>query len=106
MEFNRYADNGRLQIRLFDAEDGMPMYTLTTNIPTAKLKDDEIAVKIWGENEGVIQKLQMLDYFGQPIRWCQGTFICKCLHPEASHLRNRPEKEKRKSRRKGDIVNE
>jgi hypothetical protein len=44
----QYA-NGRLAIQAI-CDDGIPLATLTVNIPAAKLKRDEIFVKTWAEN--------------------------------------------------------
>lgn len=53
----RYG-NGRLSLQLVDAEDGSPVATASVNIPEAKLAADEVAIKSYGENEGVLPALE------------------------------------------------
>lgn len=49
--------NGRTAIQLVDAEDGSPVATATVNVPDAVLGEDEILVKNWSENQGMLAAL-------------------------------------------------
>lgn len=53
LNFKKYS-NGRTAIQLLDDEHFV-MATLTVNLPDAKLNDDEFAVKVWSENDGISQ---------------------------------------------------
>ncbi len=46
-------DNGRLAIMLHDPETFEPIAKVTVNIPEIYLRDDEIIVKDYSENEGM-----------------------------------------------------
>lgn len=48
----RYV-NGNLRIELLD-EEGYPYAIASTNIPSLKLGDDEIVVKDYSENKGIL----------------------------------------------------
>jgi len=53
LEVDAYFGNGRLAIQAVDCVDGEPYGTLTCNIPDVFLKNNEILVKTWSENEGL-----------------------------------------------------
>ena len=55
-KFARY-DNHRHAIVLVHAETGEPMYKATVNVPDIHLAVDEIIVKSYAENEGVLMAL-------------------------------------------------
>lgn len=52
----RYS-NGRRAIRLFDANDGGPVATASVNLPEIDLAEDEIAIKTYSENTGILEVL-------------------------------------------------
>lgn len=47
--------NGRLAIKLIDTLDDSPAANATVNISEADLADDEIIIKDWSENEGMLE---------------------------------------------------
>lgn len=49
--------NGRLAIRLTIEETGEPMATATVNVPDCTLDEDEVLIKDWSENEGMVDAL-------------------------------------------------
>lgn len=51
-------DNGRLALRLIDAKDGSPIATATVNIPDVKLSKDEVLIKDYSENQGMLKVLE------------------------------------------------
>lgn len=53
-----WYNNGRLAIQLVDSENGEPVAKATVNLPHVVLEEDEIAVKNWSENEGMLEALQ------------------------------------------------
>ncbi len=56
VRFARYRDTGHVAIRLEDPE-GMPFATATVNAPDVFLEGDEVLIKNWSENEGILDAL-------------------------------------------------
>lgn len=56
IEMGSYA-NGRPAIQLMDAEDGCPYTTATVNLPDVLLADNEVLIKDYSENEGILDFL-------------------------------------------------
>lgn len=50
-------ENGRKGIQIHDAEDGMPYMTASVNVPGAPLSDDEVIIKDYSENAGILDFL-------------------------------------------------
>jgi hypothetical protein len=53
----RKYGNGGVALQLVDGEDGSPIATATVNIPGLKLGHNEVAVKDYSENEGLLGAL-------------------------------------------------
>jgi len=49
--------NGRTALCLIDAEDGSPVCTATINVPEVELKPNEVIIKNYSENEGILDVL-------------------------------------------------
>lgn len=49
--------NGRVSISLFDAEDGCPYAMASVNLPDVLLADNEVLIKDYSENEGILDFL-------------------------------------------------
>jgi hypothetical protein len=49
--------NGRVALKLVDAEDGSPIATATVNLPDAPLGKNQVAIEDWSENEGMLAAL-------------------------------------------------
>lgn len=56
VKLSKYS-NDRIAIQLDDAEDGMPYATATVNMPNVLLEDNEVLVKDYSENEGMLEFL-------------------------------------------------
>jgi hypothetical protein len=63
----RYS-NGRLALEIIDVEDGCPVMMATVNIPEANLKPDEVIIKNYSENEGVLEFLIENGIVSEPVR--------------------------------------
>lgn len=50
-------ENGRPALRLVDAEDGSPVATATVNVPNATLARNQVLIKSYAENEGLLEAL-------------------------------------------------
>ena len=57
VQFNRYHDNN-LHISLVDIVDGGPVATATVNIEGVKLASNEVCIKDYSENTGMLMALQ------------------------------------------------
>lgn len=77
----RYA-NGNVRIDLIDTEDGAPIATATCNIET-KLEPNEVLIKNYSENEGVLDALIEAGIVSTPIRKVPTGYVsaelCKLL---------------------------
>jgi hypothetical protein len=82
LEFAKYA-NGQTAIRAYDASDGMPFMTITVCIEDGLLKEDEVAIKDYSENEGILNTLLQYEIVDFPHAFIQSDFvkipICKLL---------------------------
>ncbi len=54
----RYEEGGRVAVQLVDAETGEPFSTATTNLPGEPLAADEVFIKNYSENEGMLDALE------------------------------------------------
>ncbi len=65
--FNKYG-NGRTAIVLVDTEDNAPLLVATINVPEyIDLKDDEVIIKNYSENDGVIPILMINGVIGPAL---------------------------------------
>jgi hypothetical protein len=67
LEFGKY-NNGRTAIELIDLEDGCPVMMATVNLPDVSLSDDEVIIKNYSENEGVLEFLIENGIVSKPLR--------------------------------------
>jgi hypothetical protein len=63
--------NGRTAIQGFDPRTGEPLFTLTKNVPEAVLFGDQVIVKGFDENAGVVEDLISQGVLGPPVRAIQ-----------------------------------
>lgn len=68
--------NKRLALELRDLE-GQPYARITLNDPSIALAEDEIIVKSYSENEGILEWLKEHNMVSDPIKWIACGFI-KC----------------------------
>lgn len=82
LDFN-YYNNNRTAIQLIDANDGQPIAVATVNIPDEKIKKDEVIIKDYSENEGMLDTLVKAGIVSKPIRMVKTGFsevaVCKLL---------------------------
>lgn len=71
LEFKSYS-NKRIAIQLVDAEDGSPIATATVNLPDKELKEGEVFIKDWSENEGMLRALCVAKVVEQ-VEWPRNT---------------------------------
>jgi hypothetical protein len=84
VQFEKYSNNNKTAITLYEKETGEPYTVATVNVPG--LEDNEVAIKDYSENEGVMQALFMAGYISEPLRMQSSGFvsipICKLLKTE------------------------
>jgi len=56
LHFSKYR-NGQTAIMLFDMADGFPFATATVCVEDHLLNSDEVAIKDYSENEGILESL-------------------------------------------------
>jgi len=82
LEFTEY-NNRRPAIILIDVDDGQTVAVASVNVHGFYLDNDEIAIKDYSENEGMVECLIKYGIVSQPVRFCQSGFtsipICKLL---------------------------
>ena len=57
MKFGRYHGNDRIAIELICHNTGEPIATATVNVPNIPLKENEVIIKDYSENQGMFQAL-------------------------------------------------
>lgn len=87
---SRYARNGRVLLRLMDLSDGvetLPHAVCTVNLPHVSLRDNEVIIKTWGENVGMLGWLMDQRIVSEPVRYAcfGGVFlpVCVLLAPDS-----------------------
>jgi hypothetical protein len=58
---------GGIALQLVDAEDGEPVATPTIFLPEVSLEKDEILIKSYSENEGMMESLMIQGVIDGPI---------------------------------------
>ncbi len=91
-QITRYRSGGGNAIQLVAAADdpeneiyaGEPIATASINLPIA-LESDEVIIKDYSENEGMVDALVAAGIIGKPLRYVSSGFIeapvCKLLVP-------------------------
>jgi len=74
LETGKYTD-GRTFLQLIDTEDGAPIMMATVNIPAVVLEKDEIIIKNYSENEGVLEFLIENGIVSKPLRWAASGWV-------------------------------
>lgn len=81
----QYANN-RTALQLVDSKTGEPIATATVNIPDKHLEENEIFIKNYSENEGMLLALIKAGIVEVTGRSVQSGFvnipIAKIIHPE------------------------
>jgi hypothetical protein len=83
LQFGKYI-NGRTAIQLYDSTDGDLVATATVNVEDLEhLGEDEVIIKNYSENEGILDVLVDAEIISKPLYQVQTGFvqclICKLL---------------------------
>ena len=74
IKLGKYANN-RISINLIDVSDNQPYAVATTNLPDVLLLDNEVLVKDYSENEGVLEFLTTNNIVVPTDRWVTCGFV-------------------------------
>lgn len=76
--------NGRIAIGLVKTEDREPMLIASVNLPYEFIDENEVAIKNYSENEGVLDVLIEAQVISAPIRFAKSGYIqapiCKLIY--------------------------
>jgi hypothetical protein len=79
-----HYSNGRVALQLINAVDNSPIAKATINIPEIALSDDQVIIKDYAENEGMLQALFQADIITPPIAYIEAPYtkyhICILLN--------------------------
>jgi hypothetical protein len=81
----RYQNNGRIALKIIDESEGYreTVAIATVNLPDEPLEPDEVFIKDWSENEGVLKDLIAMGIISKPIGSVRTEFCvahkCKLL---------------------------
>jgi len=74
VEFWQY-ENGRHAIDLMEVGTGEPVATATTNLPHWELEKDEMFIKNYSENAGILDALASIGVISQPIAFITTPYV-------------------------------
>jgi uncharacterized protein YhdP len=85
----QYEDE-RISIQLEDKKDGIPVATASVNLIDVPMKEDEVAIKDYSENAGMLEILVNADIISMPFKYADNGFvqipICKITRNVLSQL--------------------
>jgi hypothetical protein len=78
-----YGNTGRIALPLYDVEDGSPVAVATLHMPELALAADEVVIKDYSENEGMLDTLVAAGIVSPPLREVSSgyvtLYVCRCL---------------------------
>jgi hypothetical protein len=78
-----YGHSERIALSLYDLTDGEPVATASVNLPEIVLGPDEVIIKDYSENEGMLDTLILAGVISLPLRVIQlqyvEVYVCACL---------------------------
>lgn len=78
-----YGRTNRIALPLYDAANDEPVAVATVNMPELSLAADEVVIKDYSENEGILALLVTAGVISPPLRAVQGRYgtlyVCRCL---------------------------
>lgn len=78
-----YSNNKRKAIQLIDSEDGCPYCMATINLPEVQLLENEVIIKDYSENEGILHSLVKADIIEDTGKTASSGYtygnVCKLL---------------------------
>ncbi|NJO81802.1 MAG: hypothetical protein HC828_02845 [Blastochloris sp.] len=78
-----YGNTGRIALPLYDVHDGSPVAVATVHMPELNLAADEVVIKDYSENEGMLDALVASGIVSPPLREMPSgyvtLYVCRCL---------------------------
>jgi hypothetical protein len=78
-----YGATERVALPLYAVEDGSPVAVATVNMPELSLARDEVVIKDYSENEGMLDLLVAAGVVSPPLREVRSgyvtLYVCRCL---------------------------
>ena len=78
-----YGGTDRIALPLYAVEDGSPVAVATVNLPELALAADEVAIKDYSENEGILALLIAAGVVSPPQYQVRSGYVtlhvCRCL---------------------------
>lgn len=82
LNFEKYQ-NDRTAIELVDKKNGEPVLMATVNLPDEHIAKDEVIIKNYSENEGILDILVKAKIISEPLRYLETGHVkvpvCKLL---------------------------
>jgi hypothetical protein len=72
-----YDGNKRTALQLVDAKTGEAVAWATTNLPDVHLADNEVIIKDYAENAGMLASLTKAGVVSDPVRWMRPSILVK-----------------------------
>lgn len=91
--FEKYSNNDRNAITLFDAHTQEPFMTASTNINGLYVKDTEVLIKNYSENEGILDVLTQAKIVLPLELVLPGVMKCLLLKPEQDSMEKELDKD-------------
>lgn len=86
LRYSTYQKNNRIAIqmmRVLNGKDSEPYTVVTVNLPNEAVAPDEVAIKDYAENDGILEWLVIEGIVSEPIWYGQSGYtqipICKLL---------------------------
>ena len=73
LKHSTYATGGTPKMQLMDASDHLPYMTCTVMVPGLEM--DEVAIKSYSENEGLLEFLLEEEIIEEPHRYAESGFV-------------------------------
>ena len=74
-KWGTYRVNGRTSLELIDVHDGELVMVATVNLTDERINEDELIIKNYSENEGVLESLQKAEIVGPVLRTVHTGFV-------------------------------
>ena len=75
--------NGRISLSLVNPKNGEYIAVASVNVPDEKLAKDEVIIKTYGENDGILEPLIQAGIISKPVRTVKAGYetvpVCKIL---------------------------
>lgn len=88
LEFDKYVSNDRIAIQLREVSTGEYIACATVNLSNESFNEDEVAIKDYSENEGMLETLIDNKVVSEPVRWSHTNYvdipICHLLKKDES----------------------